>query len=324
MIGIDPQPSIINAGSQSIEFYEDVGDIGPVRGTFENGNSGVTQTIRVDWDDQEQAIRDILGTNETTAGNLTLNRDPPLQHPLYTAYYATRAEILNYYISNGKYVAGGIGNDIAQYDWAIIQITFNTLPFQTTFTAGQSSEFFRYTSLIPGAGVEFTKIGTTGINYQYNSSVTPPKNAVVPFGQGVRVPKGPISFKWWWVPFSYVFTESGYPSNIYAGLGCVNNAAWPDENGFPEGTLLALAPSFEPINSYEPDLSNGGPNRLFNITFNFLYFDPPLNPADIEAGFTGGHNTIPFSDGYYYNAVTQTTNFPLYESYNFNLFWQGI
>jgi hypothetical protein len=101
----------------------------------------------------------------------------------------------------------------------------------------------------------------------------------------------------------------------------VNDAAFPNEDGYDEGTLLALAPQIEAINSPEPLLTNDGPNRLYNVTHNWLYYNPPQDPADEAGGVVGGHNLAPYNNGLFYQAETQNGGRLLYPTYNFyNLF----
>jgi hypothetical protein len=324
--------SVINAGSGAIEFWEDVADSGGAGGTFEHGASGITQMIRVNFADQQQAITDILGNQFVFGSDLV--RNPPLQHSLYPAFYATKVSLTGGLQADGKYVAqGGMGNDVAQYTWVRLQITYTTLPFSVNLSAtGQPSEFFRYVSKIPQPGVEFLKVGNSkNGTYKYvTNAASPPApsfRTVVPFGMNVRLQKTTLQYKWWWVPEAYLFNSAGLPTNIINGIGKVNNAAWPNTlNGFPAGTLLAMPAQFEAINSPNSTLTTptgatgGQPNKEYNVMFNFLYFAPPYNAADLPQG----HNAAPFNDGLYYQVQTVNGGNPLYPLYDFNLFFTGV
>jgi hypothetical protein len=326
--------SVINAGSQSIQFWDDVQDHGNVGGTFEHGASGITQTIRVAFTDQAQAIRDILGSQSVAQSVLT--RNPPLQHSIYPAYYATKVGLAGGYSPVGKY-SQNTGNDVAQFQYVFLQITYTTLPFSVEWNPSAISEFFRYVSKLPQPGVEFLKVGTTGTQYQYVSNATPPpfgpNGLIIPFGNAVRLQKTTLQYKWWFVPEEYIFNLSGLPANIANGVGCVNVAAWPNlgnvpqPGAFPANTLLCMPPQFEAVNSPEPLLNTGpttpqgGPWREYNVTFNFLYFNPPQNALDMTPW---GHNAVGWGDGKFYLAQTVNGGKPLYPSYDYNKFFQGV
>jgi hypothetical protein len=70
-----------------------------------------------------------------------------------------------------------------------------------------------------------------------------------------------------------------------------------------------------------PTTPQGGPWREYNVTFNFLYFNPPQNALDMT---TWGHNAVPFSDGKFYLAQTVNGGKTLYPTYDFNKFFQGV
>lgn len=306
------QPSYINAGTHSIEFWEDVTDIQQLGAQFEMGQSAIPQTIRINWSDQEQAIEDILGTHFVTGTELI--RVTPLQHGIFTNMYATKVSIVGGYRASGKFDIG-YGNDCAQYLYAVLQIAYNTLPFSIGQNGG-FSEYDRYTVTLAVPGAEFVKTPNVQ-QFLWASSVNPPDGPgngtqSVQFQQTRLLPKADVSVDWYYVPDGWIF-NGGIPSNI---LNCVGKVNSLDFGNYPAGTLLCAPPTFTPI--IMPIYTNAPadpPYRLWNVRFNFKYFNPPQNNE--EENGEPGHNTAPWTDGLFYPNVTEKGNNRLYDTENF-------
>ena len=326
--------AFLNGGSRSVQFWDDVDNHSNVQGNFEYGISSLTQRVRIAWDDQVQATLDILGDNYVLPGAANFNFDfpetnlvrvPPLQHAIYSSYYATSCKAAGGINPTGMSSNPlGIGNPVARFEYVYLDIFYNTLPYSVEFESGfDGDEYHRFTTHIVAPSIEFLKVGrpTDGQQlYNYTSTNAAVNNKQVNFGATTIVQKGDLMVKWFLVPEEFIFFE-GVPGNIADGVGCVNNNNF---QGWSAGSLLLLPPQFEIfIHPTDPVNPNHTPHRLYNITFPFKFFDPPQFPGDVGT-FLGGHNSAPWQDGNYYNVKNSAGN-GLYPTYNFKyLFAQNV
>jgi hypothetical protein len=133
-----------------------------------------------------------------------------------------------------------------------------------------------------------------------------------------------VVYTWHQVPRYGLFSLGGEgpPNNIIAGLGNVNATAFPDDNGFPPGTLLLdgvrfteqEAPHYRSVNA----LDVNAPRIVYTVEFFFTRRDPP------PFGVNRGWNLVPRAPYREWFLITNDGTFlgaKLLNQYEFKTLW---
>jgi len=255
----------------------------------------------------------------------SLSRLIPAKHPRFPWMFATdmslegQGKIYAKYdkmadnagLPNGPGLLGTWGD----MDHWIIRIKFEALPY-VVLPDPVNAEYQRWTEWEPLKPTVET-LARRGRTWYFTHS-NPAAAVTSPPGDTLlRVPKAKLTLWWRNVPTNYVLKGGVFPPNIINGIGKVNSESFPkwspqgDVNAnasfqFRPGTLLMLAPEFILKNNVPAFLAqNGDPlltqfyNKVCDVKFEFLYFDPPSqDPTQVRLP-TGdnilvrGHNLFP-------------------------------
>lgn len=271
------------------QVLNDTGEVDS--GQFGGGDSRATLTILFDDGLRWEAIRNILGYSYRTDKN-TLARRLPAQHPEYPWLYATR--ILNLRGEKAVEKTAGRAGDFALCDTCRMTIQFETLPYAVKADSEVSNkEYKRFVDFRPKPGIE--NIQRPGRFFKFVDG--PAVATTFPYPYLIRAPKQHLSWRWVDVPDAYLNNRQGLPINLLRRIGTVNNGFFPavGPGGYPPETLLMLEPELTPkqlpIDITEATSAvEGGVVRTWDVTLNFVYFDPPV-PAGYVTG--RGHNVLP-------------------------------
>lgn len=293
----------------SIPWAEVVGDRSTYSASWGNDVSQVSLNIQVNWEDREQAVREILGyavrgnQGGTYKSPTKLQRVVPWRHPQYTWLRAARIGPMTGLKPIGKVWAENAEQPSAEYKFEYITVNFSTLPF----TCLTDDEMAANASLKEWDRFTFKRGQNTVTLGQYGSAnsaifdpTASPAELVGTFIQGtqrnVPIAYESIEFTWYYVPDNYLFNASHRAPHIDSGLSKVNSVDW---NGYNSGTLLFEGWRYEPVMApVDPAFMNfapGEPPRLWNVVFSFKYMEPDKDPTAGETGLytQRGHNLAP-------------------------------
>jgi hypothetical protein len=265
--------------------------------SYDGGNHH-TIPIIVNWLDQWQAVMDLLGQNlrvENEDGTVSLERIPPMNHPIFTHLYCTKIEGPRPF---GKFVQkvqiGGYA--YSQWEFSLIVATFTQPKFavlsdanlQNNFGAGQ--EWNRYVEWNYRPDVEV--LSRPGSQFLYaEGAAGNPQGTALPRDVAQFLAKADLTPKWYRVPYVGLFSPTTFrPENILAGLGKVNDATFQSNL---KGTLLFKGVVIELKESpLKPTMQNGNfavgqPSLVCDCTFALSYFQPS------DLGTYHGHNLFP-------------------------------
>ncbi len=290
-----------------------------------------------------------------------LRRALPMQHPFCNRLYAAkiisrRGRPNDAGVLGRKVVDATSGMSYFRYNVQRLLIQFGCPPFTilsdiTVSGFGATREFYRYVE--KGAEFSVENITKKGRTFKW-AKVTPTATAnfglppgevetnVLPFDFVIRTGKAILKWTWHQVPGVALFGFNGsqVPTNIMNAIGKVNDAPFPDVNGFPAGTLLFLPPRFiaedGPIEPIIAGVPPGFPPRVYRIEMNVSYFNPATYPNWNGVGTSypfHGHNLQPSPSvtamPYFYlstadaNSATNTGAF-VYQSYDFGKIFRLI
>jgi hypothetical protein len=318
-------------------------DYAETRGSFAYDDSSHTQLIEVSWLDKGKAIKDILGT-QWRYGD-TLQRLPPLQHPEFPQFHATRVSSQNVAMSKTERPYKSAFGKSTTYEKCRLLITYQTLPYNPVWTKDEqrNQEWNRNVARVPHPTSDAILLPRDTVGYCEGTPIPSPPA----INQQMQKILGRSDVVWTWynVPNDYLMDPTtGIASNIVGyqepvsamnqtpdgGIGKVNFTAFA---GYPAGTLICMPPLITPRISpvpYQDSITSDSSVRLWNVQFTFKYFDGPRGPGVV----TRGHNTaINPKDFLFYGVRGRTpataggpvpatyTGALLYETYEFaNLF----
>jgi len=287
------------------------GSISRANFSYGQGNN-VSRTIWVNWNDTDNAVSAILGTNSFNRGTGNLDRVLPVQHPIYTWLYASAISSIEEVRFNAKgslfvppinqpqwvsqYVFSKITIVFTQPRWLMISDTSLDSFYGTT----PRQEWQRFISNMaePVSSVLQRKADS----YKYADGPTTPAIKGQPIPTAVNQPQREkeIHLTWRRVP------QAGWNSNFGAGpptnqdiaLLTVNDAPFL---GFDTGTLLFKSYKLIELESaINPTLLGvnlgASPGLLYDVEMIFGWLDGPL---DTKGGFTTYHgwNLLPAPGG---------------------------
>jgi hypothetical protein len=301
-------PALRTNGWISVPWAEHVtraGGLIDMSAGYGAGNQA-SYTIRINFDDLDQAVRDLLGEN-TIAGNARdLNRRLPVQHPHRSHLWADRISSIRPLRWNSKVT--GYPGSYSRYDYWIVTIIF-TQPKYRIYSDAFLDHLYGYPRqewqrfvepLYESAGEFLQRQGTTSFKWAEGGGGTQPTSGdPFPNSVGQFLGKAELILRWHKVPRDGLFSKvtepgDGPPTNLNGVIGKVNDASFL---GYATGTLLLRPPRFTAL---ESPIDNGGlgffePEMLYTVDLPIAIFDPPHTNSSYQ-----GHNLAPWSDGTWY------------------------
>lgn len=321
------------------EFITDKGSSQEAAFSYADGNQA-TLTIFVYDADLEQAIADLLGSQEANfgggSGSNTLDRVLPAQHPRFSWLFCSRVSSVKPYRFTGTTGPGGsqqngrLGGKSSQYDLYLLTCVFTQPKFALYTDAqldaqaggGPRPEWLRYTERI-AQPTTFVLSREAGQSFRYvedNGAGQPPANTNVPVPQPQFLNQVDYNLMWRRVPYIGLFGGggTGTPDNQLNGLSAVNDAAFL---GFPAGTLLfktfRVHPYEDPVSPslFGLNVNTGQSSLVCDVELVFTYFNPP---SGVSMATNHGHNLAPWRDNRWYLVKdTATLTNKIYQEYDF-------
>lgn len=271
--------------------------------SMSNGTSTAFITFNVLQEDMLDFTADVLGYSQAAGSGIL--RTPPSKHPIFPFLFASRIEWTPR-APDRPTIGSEEGGQSAQFKLWQARVQFESPPYRIA-PSGGGPEYERYTIIKAESHAEFIQrmqgifIYPTvafGIYRAGANKVTGPN------GVPVLLCKTKIQIKWMQVPDDGLFAGgfnngSGSPDNILNGLGTVNSIEFL---GYDPQTILFESFVTEPVSmacgpSFLGMADDDAP-RCWNVTLNFIYFDPPA--ADLPTGpnsdsgaLVHGHNLLP-------------------------------
>ncbi len=273
--------------------------------SLESGEA--TVVVQMAWGKVRSFLRYALGFSYADAGApWRLRRENPVFHPRYpwltatTVTFSAKAPEPNA-TDDGTFTAGIYpdAQNVAEYQIVYATVRFTDRPWSfleddemvASGADGATAyllEPTRNTYFNPAPTVEIISAeGLNNISFANGTPAYPDRTAAIPAPFGTLMSKCNLAFRWMWVPNEYVSGPSPLaftPKWIEDCTGCVNSA---DFLGYPAGTLLLQAPSYERFR-FPMAVAGGGSNKTgffgWNITLNMQFFDP--NAGGDEATVT--------------------------------------
>ncbi len=323
---------------------------------FSNDSQEATVVGYIPWNKQRSAAEWFLGYASVKSNGM-LSRNNPEQHGIFPQLFASEISFKPFNPTVNpdnpsaplQFVSPWFGNtfvsiNTAYHKLAVTAVTYRSVRYtflDDSAITDMRQEFYRnvYLDLDPSIQT-LSADGISQLAFVETSAriAGPP---TIPAGPAVNTPfpaplavllgKNKFTLNWLNVPLSYLSTATNffYPTNLIAGLGCVNSQPFPygGLTQFPIGTLLMHGVKFEqkvvPIAPADPSF----PLIWVNVAIELEYFNPPTGaPSPI----TQGHNLMPWrSNGLFYyatrvdpqtNSATTSTP-PLLNYYDFNYFF---
>jgi hypothetical protein len=254
----------------------------------------------------------------------------PMRHPVFYWLFASSI--------SGAAHKGFVGYSDAQfgpvpvYARTIVTVTFTSLPYRVLRNDQiNGKEYNRFTQKQSKNVARFISMPRQQFAYTAGQS-NPQAAATINQSIGILIATATVTYTWYHVPETYLYggspgnpTNTNYAANVRKAEGLVNDAAF---DGFPVGTLLCESTDIQtmeaPVDPVTLGLDTNSPPRVYKVTLQFKFFDPPYNPAN-PLGFGDftlrGHNLEPDKDGYWY-AVVQANGGTKYKSYSFPKIFQ--
>jgi len=303
----------------------------PTEMSFSKDGQRIAEILITDWSlDINKVIPEIVGyPRRVDVAKLT--RNLPMRHPQYFWLYGRSVPKMQPYKALGKLQVGY--GPTAYHLYNLLTVVYESLPFEVRTDAQVSTytvpEFNRFTEKYYDAGAEYLSLERRGAFKFIPEAGGDLTSRTIHNDLPKLTTKADLTWIWHDIPHNGLFTTSGVPTNVEAGLGKVNSLAFPDANGFPAGTLLMLGakitPTTAPVSPHVLGLAdNVDPPRLWRVEYKVKYYNPP------PGGTYRGHNTLPKFDGSanlkWYLATTDgtTTGATTYETYDFAKFFQVI
>lgn len=275
---------------------------------YEQGNQ-ITMMYLVDWNDQEEAVKELLGVNETISNpfggaGFSLSRVPPGQHPYYYWLYATRVAIKPLRWESKTPGTGPNAQTSSQYKLALLTVLFQQLKYRVMTDAVLDVKFppvgsvrqeqYRFVEFVPQIGVEVISREGGGNTPPFKWAEGPltPLTFTSPVPQALH--KADLVLKWCRVPLygGVLASSANYLAspNLDSLVGTVSSAAF---FGRPAQTLkfsgyrivLQEAPVSPQAMGFA--LSSDFPSLVCDVELDFQYWNPPT------FGATTGHNLAP-------------------------------
>lgn len=276
-------------------YVEHVQSRAPYTDNVSMDNSVFQLVVKIPWELRSQCISRYMGYQYVEGTKL--KRVLPLAHPFFE--FARCRRVLNIQGIGPRGTAprepGNLGDDIpedqfprphyAEYDYALITLQFETMPFdfKTDSQITEESERNVFRRIEPGYDSLYIEGGTGDKGtfkfdtaYKILDNVTPDNpspDGKVSFHNGRTVPLQVAKLVWTWydVPWEFVTNSTGKPTNIMNCVGKVNDATfW----GFPAYTLLCDVPQIDLRPNPIPPFISTNASFLANIQFTFHYFEP--------------------------------------------------
>lgn len=340
-------PTDNNTTEPSI-YIEKTGSVAPYTDNFSIDNSVAQLVVKVPWELRSQCISRYMGYQYVEG--TSLKRVLPLAHPFFEFMRCRR--VLNIQGLGWRGTEPhepqdlGAGVDAAQfprphyaeYDYALITLQFETLPFDFKLDTQITEEYDRnvFRRIEPGYDSLYIEGGTgdkgtfkfdTGYAILDNVTADNPSPAgKVSFHNGRTVPLQVAKLVWTWydVPWEFVTNSTGKPTNIMSGVGKVNDATF---GGFPAYTLLCDVPQIDLRPNPIPPFVSTKATYLANIQFTFHYFEPD-NLGTYQAAPGGPALTVPqhghnmaiwrFTRKWYPCSIDGAGSERVYKTYDFN------
>ena len=321
MASTDPAPTIIypcdppfNVPSRE---YIGRGEGSTQELSFGGGISRAVFYMDIPFNQLLDAISALVGYSTRGGAGSGIQRILPFRHPQFDFLWCKNVSGCRYVQYQGQNTEGvASGYPYGYYSTARLTLDFWQPPYAIV-ADGIVSEWERFTTTMVHPSCELLN-RQTGF-YKYTDPLAPSynnSNGKVPGNRSSQLHKKRLVVKWWGIPWNSLFpmaADNGlnYTSpNIDSLVNRVNGLAFA---GCHQQTLLCEAPEFEYVTWPVSPQVLGTPvlksSLLWNVTFNLLYFDPPINPAG--SGLQG-HNLAPDYDGYWYayGPVGNTSNIP--------------
>lgn len=270
-----------------------------------------------------------------------MSRVPPAPHPLKPWMFA---------VSAGPVQGLSPTGIVAPYDIPLmgyaryrVPITYSSLNYNVVTDDRMAmfpvySESNRYVIKTLDTSADSIAIDGTFFRFAEGPYLNPLTQQFT-LGQSKILVKVNLTWTWVGVPERYLFDSNGIATNINAALGTVNSAeVW----GYPAGTLLMLPAKFTPrmlpvspylLGPLNPIMGIQTVPRVWDVQFQFKYWDPPTNPA-VGPNRTRGHNTALWvadqlfylikSAGYHQLPLLPPNGQPLFASTDFLNVFKGV
>jgi hypothetical protein len=322
-----------NSGAITVPFEEVTPKSGPVSkgalGYGLQGNSNA-RTYLVYFEDVQQFIYEACGYPErvtTAGGGVSLSRHIPIRDPEFFWLVASRAADISPYGAKLDHHETAYG-PLPEYEYYHVTLLFEALPYDIlddanlqAYYAGDESR--RYTETRWEYGGQFLTRETG--NFVYVEGVA----SGYDFAQPIGMFEAHQRFVIRWAQLPEIGIMNSYKllnTNIRNARGTVNLHDWPTaeaSGGFKAGTLrcedIRTAPAMAPLDPDLLGLFRFNPPRVVDLEIVIDYFDPPLG----SGATTRGHNCLPWpTDNLYYQARSNNTLQPLYQSYDFAQIFQ--
>ncbi len=271
--------------------------------SLESGEAVIV--VEIPWLKARSFIRFTLGWSYADNGSpYRLRRENPQAHPRFpwlTASTVSFGSVSPVGVAGvGTKVDGIYTGDVpvAKYARILATVRFVDRPWQFLTDADASTparESLRNTYFDLSPSIEVLSAeGLNNIKFAFSPGPpTGPPNTAIPAPFGTLMSKVNYSLNWMWVPQEYISNGTVfYPTKIMSCVGRVNSA---DFKGFPAGTLLLQAPTFQRFRFPLPGVTPFDNFFGYNIRFPLQYFDPTRGP--VVGGPTPplrGHQLIPW------------------------------
>ncbi len=266
--------------------------------SLESGEA--TSVYLVPWDKQRDFIFKFLGFSYADKGSpWRLHRINPVYHPRFPWLTATTVSFtsvspLKNDDDSGTEVIGVYpgGIKVGQYNYVIATVRFTDKPWTFLEDAdlldpdfplvpAYLSEPYRNTYFTPSPSVEVISAeGLSTIRWANNQFLPSAPHNVIPAPFGTLMSKTLLAFRWMYVPNEYI---SGSDSLAFTPKwidSCVGHVNSTDFLGYPAGTLLLQAPTYERFRFPVPTIDGTYGYFGWNIGLNFQFFDPPRGSQD--------------------------------------------
>lgn len=277
----DAHPDYFSTRFTRADWLEAIGNeqVGGESVSLEGGQA--TIAVKIPWAKRLAFARFVHGWSYVSRGSLMLRRENPVRHPQWP--HLVGANVSFQGISPvgvagvGTKVAGAYPDSMFQAKYAncVATVTFTDRPWVFRRDHGGYSpavEGTRNTYLEPTPTIEV--ISAEGLN-NIKFASGPNSGAAVPAPFGTLMSKCTYVLNWMWVPHEYIST-SDYPVLVAAKINaCVGRVNTDTFFGFPPGTLLLQAPSFQPFRF--PIVTSDRTEGFFgwNVRLPIQHFDPP-------------------------------------------------
>lgn len=256
-----------------------------------------------------------LGWSYVNVGSssATLQRTPPIAHPIYTNLYCTSFTEVPFVLGDededGEPAGTAFGSPYASseegynptlrgyglYRKSRVVCKFAPLPYDLTkdeeMEASGLGEEFRWTEIDVGPKTDILSVD--GQQLTFVEGNTPPFGNKVPGSVGQVLVKSDVRVTWYGVPKRWLFGATEKPTKILAGLGTVNDAEF--YSNYPAGTLMCSAVTMQ--KSIWPFAVTSGAviesQFEYDVQFLFSYFSPTRGP-DANLTLPGGWNLQPW------------------------------